>query len=273
MVRKWSEATDGTGNVVRTVLFDYRKAFDLVDHLILTRKVIQLSVPSFVKKWILDFLSNRLQRVKLSNDCFSEWGGVPSGVPQGTKLGPWLFILMINDLRTPERDCWKYFDDTTISEVVSKGNTSTMQNSVDVVQNWSITNKLQLHDSKTKCKELRFCFTRSDHASLHESVVVCGNQLEVVTHARILGLTISSDLKWNKHILNTIKKANKWFYFIVQLKRAKVPTADILNFYCACIRQVLEYYCQVYTTMGYHAIFQTPLNGCKNVLCLSYILI
>jgi hypothetical protein len=129
MVRKWSEATDGTGNVVRTVLFDYRKAFDLVDHLILTRKVIQLSVPSFVKKWILDFLSNRLsQRVKLSNDCFSEWGGVPSGVPQGTKLGPWLFILMINDLRTPESDCWKYIDDTTISEVVSKVNTSTMQN-------------------------------------------------------------------------------------------------------------------------------------------------
>ena len=99
-----------------------------------------ISVPSFVKKWILDFLSNRLQRVKPSNDCFLEWGGVPSGVPQETKLGPWLFILMINDLRTPESDCWKYIDDTTISEVVSKGNTSTMQNSVDVVQNWSITN-------------------------------------------------------------------------------------------------------------------------------------
>ena len=53
MVHKSSEATDGAGNVVRTVLFDYRKAFDLIDHFILARKVIQLSVPSFVKKGIL----------------------------------------------------------------------------------------------------------------------------------------------------------------------------------------------------------------------------
>ena len=56
----------------------------------------------------------------------------------------------------------------------------------------------------------------------------------------------SSDLKWIKHNLNNIKKANKRFCFIVQLKRAKLLTADILNFYCACIRQVLEYCCQVY---------------------------
>ena len=244
MVHKWSEATDGTGNVVRAVLFDYRKAFDLIDHHVLARKVMLLSVPSFVKKWILDFLSNRRQRVKLSNDCFSEWGRVPSGVPQGTKLGPWLFILMINDLKTPGTDCWKYIDDTTISEVICKGSMSSIQHSVDVVQNWSITNKLQLNDSK--CKEIRFCFTRSNHTLPYDSVVVNGNQLEVVTHARILGLTVSSDLKWNKHILNTIKKANKRFYFIVQLKRAKVPTADLLNFYCTCIRQILEYCCQVY---------------------------
>ena len=112
---------------------------------------------------------------------------------RGKKLGHGIFILTINDLRILESDCWKYIDETTISEIVSKGNTSTMQNSVDLVQHWSITNKLLLHDSKSK--ELRFCFTRSDHALLHESVVVCGNELEVVTHARILVLTISSDLK------------------------------------------------------------------------------
>ena len=49
--------------------------------------------------WITDFLQNRKQRVKLSNDCYSEWGNIPAGVPQGTKLGPWLFTVMINDLK------------------------------------------------------------------------------------------------------------------------------------------------------------------------------
>ena len=66
---------------------------------------------------------DRKQRVKLSSDCFSEWGAVPSGVPRGTKLGPWLFILIINDLHTPGYQAWKYVDDTTLVEVVPKGRT------------------------------------------------------------------------------------------------------------------------------------------------------
>ena len=48
--------------------------------------------------WIRDFLSNRSQRIKLSEGCYSEWGSAPSGVPQGTKLGPWPFLVLINDL-------------------------------------------------------------------------------------------------------------------------------------------------------------------------------
>lgn len=112
MLHTWTEATDENGSTIRTILFDYRKAFDLIDHSILVSKLRSLSMIS----WIIDFLSNRFQRVKLVEGCVSEWGSVRSGVPQGTKLGPWLFILRINDLTSYDAFLWKYVNDTTVSE-------------------------------------------------------------------------------------------------------------------------------------------------------------
>ena len=79
MVHKWSEATDATGAAVRIVLLDYRKAFDLIDHRILVQKISSLQIPLGVTRWVCDFLMDRKQRVKLANDCFSEWGRVPPG--------------------------------------------------------------------------------------------------------------------------------------------------------------------------------------------------
>ena len=122
MLNNWTQATDGSGAAVRVVLFDYRKAFDFIDHNLL---------------WVVDFLKQRYQRVKVSSDCYSEWEPVPADLPQGIKLGLWLFILMINDLRVSDVHGWKYVDDTTIAEIVRKGGRSNIQNSIDGVQDWS----------------------------------------------------------------------------------------------------------------------------------------
>jgi len=88
MLHSWSLGTDGNGATVRTLLLDYRKAFDLIDHSILVRKMRnQSKLPASIVNWINEFLSDRSQRIKFVSECFSEWGPVPAGVPQGIKLG------------------------------------------------------------------------------------------------------------------------------------------------------------------------------------------
>lgn len=131
MISNWHVSSVGNSVVIRVVLFDLRKAFDLIGHNILVRKLSDNNILNHILSWIVDFLSDRRQRVKLAQNCFSEWRYIPASVPQGTKLGQWLFLIMINDLNAGETVMWKYVDDTTISEVIAKGQESCIQQMVD----------------------------------------------------------------------------------------------------------------------------------------------
>ena len=124
------------------------------------RKLSDYDIPSHILCWIVDFLSDRRQRVKLAQDCFSEWRYISAGVPQGTKLRPWLFLIMINDLNAGEADMWKYVDDTTISEVIVKGGESCIQQIVDDLAIQARDNGFQLNERK--CKELRISFAKNE---------------------------------------------------------------------------------------------------------------
>ena len=242
MLDSWTKATDGNGSTIRTVLFDYRKAFDLIDHGILVNKLKSLNLPVSIINWVIDFLSDRQQRIKLVEECFSEWDSVPSGVPQGTKLGPWLFVIIINDLNIRNASLWKYVDDTTVSETIPKGAISYAQLVVDEVVEWSRLNRFQLNTDK--CKELRISFAR--HKPDLPPLMACGNALEVVDSAKLLGVTISSNLTWNLHVAEVIKKTSKRLYFLLQLKRAHVPKNDLVTFYTTCVRSVCDYAVQVF---------------------------
>ena len=232
MLHSWSLGTDGNGAIVRTLLLDYRKAFDLIDHSILVRKLRnQCKLPASIINWIIDFLSDRSQRIKFTSECFSEWGP-----------GPWLFVLMINDLDTNAQQ-WKYVDDTTTSEVVVKGGVSHMQAIANRVIEWSRENRVQLNADK--CKELRISFAKEQRA--FDPVIIEGKEVELLTSTKLLGLTIANDLTWNDHVTVITKKASKRLYFLTQLKRAGVPKQDLAMFYVSCVRSVIDYAAPVFS--------------------------
>ena len=193
-------------------------------------------------------MKERLQRVKLSPRIFSNWKPVNAGVPQGTKLGPWLFLLMINDLAVHNDqfggDMMKYADDTVSEYIVSHtDNNSSLQEVTDSIVDWSRGNKFQLNPSK--CKEFVVSFKRNQPN--FPPISINGSQIERVEKLSILGLSITRDLKWNDHVDKIVNKAaSKRIYLLKQLKRFGLNAGDLKCFYVASIRLILEYSCQVF---------------------------
>ena len=121
LLHNWLSDLEEPNTFIRTCMIDFSKAFDRIDHNILIDKLRLLNVTPVLLNWCASFLRQRQQRVKLQN-CTSNWRTINAGVPQGTKLGPLFFLIMINDL-VSQVPLYKYVDDSALS---------TLQTEVDI---------------------------------------------------------------------------------------------------------------------------------------------
>ena len=159
----WFDVTDNSNSAkegVHALFIDFRKAFDLVDHGILLRKLAAMNVTKAFWLWIRSFLEDRNQQVKLAG-TLSSIKSCPAGVPQGSVMSPVLFNIHISDIESsiPERlsmNSCKYADDCTLDESVSQGSTSHMQMALEAVQDWSTRNNMIINPKKTK--DMWICF-------------------------------------------------------------------------------------------------------------------
>ncbi|XP_028414252.1 uncharacterized protein LOC114537310 [Dendronephthya gigantea] len=150
---------------------------------------------------------------------------------------------MMDDLDVADnKNLWKYVDDSTMSEIMNKDQPGIMQAYVNEFSSKSGSDGMQLKESK--CKELRISFSNVKRE--FDAIIINDKNIEVVQCEKLLGLTISDNLKWNKHIETVCKKISTRLYFLRQLKRAKLPSKDLLLFYVTCIRPVAEYACEVF---------------------------
>ena len=221
-----------------TIFLDLAKAFDSVSHQILLRKLHCYGIRGKALKLFESYLSSRSQFVKLPNGCKSSLTLVEFGVPQGSILGPLLFLLFINDLPSATNLYIKLFADDTFLCAQNK-NFSALQNEVNVelekVFVWLASNKLTLNIKKSKYMIITNKKKLPDFA-----VKFNGMSLECCKSYKYLGVIIDEKLKWDSHIEYITPKISKACGALVRLRNC--ASMEILkNVYHALIYSYLRY--------------------------------
>ena len=187
------------------VFLDFAKAFDSVPHQRLLLKLKAYGINGSMLRWFSSFLTTRRQRVVI-NGCASDWSPVSSGVPQGSILGPLLFILYINDLPSVVGSTMKIFaDDVALyCSVASQSEINAFQQDLDHITDWC--NKWQMRLNPAKCELL--CLSNK-HAPAKPLYYINNHLLNWATSVRYLGVIVDPKLSWNQNISYVSEKATK----------------------------------------------------------------
>ncbi|CAH1259224.1 TBC1D2B [Branchiostoma lanceolatum] len=224
---------------IAAVFLDVRRAFDTVWHDGLIYKLSRYGIKGPLNKWFSDYLVDRQQRVVI-NGIASTWGYTRAGVPQGSILGPLLFLVFINDIN--ELPCSSnincFADDTSLSnsgptaQVVA----STTNTDLQLVSTWFLDWGLQLHPDK--CKVL--CIKSPRSRVQLPPIYIAGQIVEEVPFYTHLGATIHQTLRWTKHVQTTSNKARRTLGFLWKL-RDKLSREALEVAYNTMVRPKLEY--------------------------------
>ena len=228
-----------SGTPVDEVFLDFKKAFDKVSHANLLFKLHHMGIEESLLLWIESFLSDRTQRVKV-NTGMSSWAKVTSGVPQGSVLGPLLFLVFINDLPSLiKTNCKLFADDSKLYAAVSsiEGH-SMLQEDLNKCQDWAKQWGMEFHPRK--CKLLHYG-KKNPKYEYH----LGGEPIKNYEEEKDLGIVITEDLKWDSHIAMCIKKANR---MIGMIRRTFTYMDEemFLSLYKTFIRPMVEYSPQVW---------------------------
>ena len=211
MLEKWKKALDKK-HIAGALLTDLSKAFDCMNHDLLIAKLDAYGIHKSALKLILSYLSNRKQRTKVNNS-FSQWSDIKSGVPQGSILGPLLFNIYINDLFyfAEEDKVTNYADDTTPYSIEANMETliDNLQFNTNTLLTWFDNNFFKLNPDK--CKLL--ITNHVDDITINVNNTIIKAEKSV----KLLGVQIDNELKFNEHITNLCKNANKKLHALARI--------------------------------------------------------
>lgn len=228
------------------LFLDMSKAFDSVSHKILLKKLFDYGIRGVALDWFESYLCNRQQCTEITRiennvkvTSRSNYKTVEAGVPQGSILGPLLFIIYINDLPdTVKRECILFADDCTLvfqnknSENLQADVHSTLYNTID----WLNKNNLKININKTKAIQ----FHTYKGKKLNLNLEYNQNKIDIVKSTTFLGLILDEHCNWKEHIDHVCKKVNRFVYALNRIKR--VTSINIaLQSYHGYVASVLRY--------------------------------
>ena len=232
------------------IYLDYAKAFDKVDHELLLVKLRFYGIQGELFDWIEQFLLDRMQKVVVDGKK-SRSAPVLSGVPQGTVLGPILFLLYVNDLEAviSHSNMGCFADDTRMSKkITTSSDCDLLQSDLNNVVQWSIDNNMELHEDKFEllvyklpsnkklAEDLPFIkeFQKTNYKTPN------GNTIGQSHTVRDLGVHLSDDLSWSPHIGVMVDKAKQVASWVLGVFKDRSSTV-MLQLYKSLIRSRLEY--------------------------------